>query len=422
MSTGIIGILTFIIIFGIIVVVHEFGHFYFAKKSGILVREFAIGMGPKIFAHIGKDGTAYTIRILPIGGYVRMAGWGDDTTEIKTGTPVTLTLNAEGIVTRVNLTNKQVDQTALPMNVTSFDFEDKLEITGLVLDESKTFSVDHDATIIEEDGTEVRIAPLDVQYQNASIWGRLITNFAGPMNNFILSLLVFTLLVFMQGGVADYSSNQFQVNPDGALAAAGLKDTVEIEALNGQKITNWDSLTKAMDKATKNSKSAPELTLTVKEGNQTKDVTITPKQEDGSYLIGVQPGVKTGLVDKLVGGVTMTVTAAGQILQALRDLIGSFSLNKLGGPVAIFKVSSQAAQSGLVNVIYLLGFLSINIGIFNLIPIPALDGGKILINLIELVRRKPLKRETETYITMAGVIIMLVLMIAVTWNDIMRLF
>ena len=308
------------------------------------------------------------------------------------------------------------------MNVTSFDFEDKLEITGLVLDESKTFSVDHDATIIEEDGTEVRIAPLDVQYQNASIWGRLITNFAGPMNNFILSLLVFTLLVFMQGGVADYSSNQFQVNPDGALAAAGLKDTVEIEALNGQKITNWDSLTKAMDKATKNSKSAPELTLTVKEGNQTKDVTITPKQEDGSYLIGVQPGVKTGLVDKLVGGVTMTVTAAGQILQALRDLIGSFSLNKLGGPVAIFKVSSQAAQSGLVNVIYLLGFLSINIGIFNLIPIPALDGGKILINLIELVRRKPLKRETETYITMAGVVIMLVLMIAVTWNDIMRLF
>ncbi len=87
-----IGLLTFILVFGIIVVVHEFGHFYFAKKSGILVREFAIGMGPKIFSHIGKDGTAYTIRILPLGGYVRMAGWGDDATEIKTGTPVSLTL------------------------------------------------------------------------------------------------------------------------------------------------------------------------------------------------------------------------------------------------------------------------------------------------------------------------------------------
>jgi len=100
-----LGILTFILVFGIIVVVHEFGHFYFAKKSGILVREFAIG---KIFAHIGKDGTAYTIRILPLGGYVRMSGWGDDTTEIKTGTPVSLTLTDDGKVKRINLSGKQL--------------------------------------------------------------------------------------------------------------------------------------------------------------------------------------------------------------------------------------------------------------------------------------------------------------------------
>ncbi len=151
--------IAFIVIFGVIVLVHEFGHFYFAKKSGILVREFSIGMGPKIFAHIGQDGTAYTIRILPLGGYVRMAGWGEDTTEIKTGTPVSLTLNEAGKVVRINLSGKNLDQTALPMNVTQFDFEDKLEITGLVLDETKTYAVDHDATIVEEDGTEVRIAP-----------------------------------------------------------------------------------------------------------------------------------------------------------------------------------------------------------------------------------------------------------------------
>lgn len=79
-----LGILTFIIIFGIIVVVHEFGHFYFAKKSGILVREFAVGMGPKIFSHIGQDGTLYTIRILPLGGYVRMAGWGEEQLSVWT--------------------------------------------------------------------------------------------------------------------------------------------------------------------------------------------------------------------------------------------------------------------------------------------------------------------------------------------------
>src|SRR5574344_2792435 len=111
------GILAFIFIFGVIVVVHEFGHFYFAKKAGILVREFAIGLRPKIFAHTGKDGTAYTIRILPLGGYVRMAGWGEDTTDIKTGTPASLTLNADGVVTRINLSQKQLDNLSLPMNV-----------------------------------------------------------------------------------------------------------------------------------------------------------------------------------------------------------------------------------------------------------------------------------------------------------------
>ena len=132
-----LGLLTFILVFGIIVVVHEFGHFYFAKKSGILVREFAIGMGPKIFAHIGKDGTAYTIRLLPLGGYVRMAGWGEDTTEIKTGTPVSLTLAEDGKVKRINLSGKKSTKRLFRCRFTQFDFEDKLFITGLVLEEEK---------------------------------------------------------------------------------------------------------------------------------------------------------------------------------------------------------------------------------------------------------------------------------------------
>ncbi|MGC4387781.1 site-2 protease family protein, partial [Streptococcus suis] len=103
--------------------------FYFAKKSGILVREFSIGMGPKIFAHRGQDGTTYTLRILPLGGYVRMAGWGDDTTEIKTGSAASLTLNSEGVVTCIDLSQKTSNMNSLPMNVTSYDLEDKLVIT-----------------------------------------------------------------------------------------------------------------------------------------------------------------------------------------------------------------------------------------------------------------------------------------------------
>lgn len=416
-----LGILTFILVFGIIVVVHEFGHFYFAKKSGILVREFAIGMGPKIFAHIGKDGTAYTIRILPLGGYVRMAGWGDDTTEIKTGTPVSLTLADDGKVKRINLSGKKLDQTALPMQVTQFDFEDKLFIKGLVLEEEKTFAVDHDATVVEADGTEVRIAPLDVQYQNATIWGKLITNFAGPMNNFILGVVVFWILIFMQGGVRDVDTNQFHVMPQGALAKVGVPETAQITKIGSHEISNWESLIQAVESETKG-KTAPTLDVTISENGSDKQVTVTPEENQGRYLLGVQPGIKSDFLSMFVGGFTTAADSALRILSALKNLIFQPDLNKLGGPVAIFKASSDAAKNGIENVLYFLAMISINIGIFNLIPIPALDGGKIVLNILEAIRRKPLKQEIETYVTLAGVVIMVVLMIAVTWNDIMRLF
>ena len=416
-----LGILTFILVFGIIVVVHEFGHFYFAKKSGILVREFAIGMGPKIFAHIGKDGTAYTIRILPLGGYVRMAGWGDDTTEIKTGTPVSLTLTDDGKVKRINLSGKKLDQTALPMQVTQFDFEDKLFIKGLVLEEEKTFAVDHDATVVEADGTEVRIAPLDVQYQNATIWGKLITNFAGPMNNFILGVVVFWILIFMQGGVRDVDTNQFHIMPQGALAKVGVPETAQITKIGSHEISNWESLIQAVEAETKD-KTAPTLDVTIFENGSDKQVTVTPEESQGRYLLGVQPGIKSDFVSMFVGGFTTAADSAFRILSALKNLIFQPDLNKLGGPVAIFKASSDAAKNGIENVLYFLAVISINIGIFNLIPIPALDGGKIVLNILEAIRRKPLKQEIETYVTLAGVVIMVVLMIAVTWNDIMRLF
>ncbi|MGT2802352.1 regulator of sigma E protease [Streptococcus henryi] len=418
-----LGILTFIIIFGILVLVHEFGHFYFAKKSGILVREFAIGMGPKIFSHTDKEGTVYTVRILPLGGYVRMAGWGDDTTEIKTGTPASLSLNAEGQVTRINLSKKQLDMTSLPMNVLTYDLEDTLEITGLVIDETKTFPVSHDATIVEEDGTEIRIAPLDVQYQNATIWGRLITNFAGPMNNFILGTFVFILLVFLQGGVQDETTNAVQVTNDGAMAAAGVVSGDRVLEIEGYKVSNWADLTEAVDKATADISQGDELEVVVETSDGTsKTLSVKPIEQEGRFYVGVMPGLKTGFLDKVTGGFVYAWRSATAIITALKNLIAQFSLDKLGGPVAMYQMSNQAAQNGIEDVLMLMAMLSMNLGIFNLIPIPALDGGKILINFIELIRRKPLKQETETYITLFGVVIMVVLMIAVTWNDIMRVF
>ena len=153
------------------------------------------------------------------------------------------------------------------------------------------------------------------------------------------------------------------------------------------------------------------------------DITTSakPAQVKAIFDHTIDTGIQHGTV-KLLSGFTDTWNTATRILGALKDIIFHFSLNKLGGPVAIYNASSQAAQLGIPAVLSLMAMLSINIGIFNLIPIPALDGGKILINLIEVVRRKPLKQEVETYMTLAGVAVMVILMIAVTWNDIMKLF
>ena len=194
-------IITFIIVFSILVIIHEFGHFYFAKKAGILVREFAIGMGPKIFSH-RKNGTTYTIRMLPIGGYVRMAGIGDEDTELKPGMPLNITLDEEQQVIQIDLSNKQHLQ-AVPIELLEADLEHALFIKGIIPGSSEPvrYAVKRDATIIETDGTEVQIAPIDVQYQSAPLLKRMMTNFAGPMNNFILGIAVFITIAFGQGGV-----------------------------------------------------------------------------------------------------------------------------------------------------------------------------------------------------------------------------
>ncbi len=187
-------IITFIIVFGILVIVHEFGHFFFAKRSGILVREFAIGIGPKSMDTKQRTGTTYTLRLLPIGGYVRSGRNGDDETEMAPGMPLSLLLNSDGMVSEeFKYASKKVQlPNGIPLELIAYDLEDDLTITGYVNgDETQevTYHIKHNASIIEADGTEIRIAPRDVQFQSAKLWQRMLTNFAGPMNNFILAIL-----------------------------------------------------------------------------------------------------------------------------------------------------------------------------------------------------------------------------------------
>lgn len=418
-------IITFIIVFGILVIVHEFGHFFFAKRSGILVREFAIGMGPKIYGHQAKDGTTYTLRLLPIGGYVRMAGNGDDETEMAPGMPLSLLMDSDHVVKKINLSKKIQLTNAIPMELIRYDLDEALTITGYVNgDETQevTYAVDHDASIIEADGTELRIAPRDVQFQSAKLWQRMLTNFAGPMNNFILAILLFIVLAFMQGGVTVTNTNQIGVvTPDGAAAAAGLKENDEILSVEGKSIQTWNDLTAII---TENPDKP--LDFEVKRNGQVSSVEVTPKaiESNGEKIgqLGIQAPMKTGFFDKIIGGTQRAFSSSLEIFKALGSLFTGFSLDKLGGPVMMFQLSSEAANQGIMTVIGLMAILSMNLGIVNLLPIPALDGGKLVLNIFEGVRGKPLSQEKEGVLTLVGFGFLMLLMVLVTWNDIQRFF
>ncbi|WP_125704328.1 RIP metalloprotease RseP [Lacticaseibacillus daqingensis] len=410
-------IIAFLIVFVILVLVHEFGHFIFAKWAGILVREFSIGMGPKLVAW-RRNHTTYTLRLLPLGGYVRMAGWQDEDTEIKPGTMLSVETNAANVVTRINLSNKTTLQGGIPVQVSAIDLVHALTLEGYANgneDELLTWHVDHDATVIEGDGTEVVIAPVDVQFQSAPVWKRLLVNFAGPMNNFILAILVFFAFA-LTNGVANLNTNQIgQVQANSPAAKAGLKADATIQSVNGEAIRKFTDLNPIVSQ-----NKGKAMTVVAKQAGQTATLTITPSQKG---LIGVTPAVDRSLGTAVQYGFSTSWYIASQIFHVLRQMItGQFSLNKLAGPVGIYTMTSQAAAGGFGTLVMFLGMLSINLGIMNLIPIPVLDGGKILLNLIEMIRRKPLSQDKEGLVTLIGAGLMFALLIAVTINDIMRAF
>ncbi|QII82944.1 RIP metalloprotease RseP [Jeotgalibaca arthritidis] len=409
-------IITFIIIFSILVIIHEFGHFYFAKRAGILVREFAIGMGPKIFSY-RKNNTTYTVRLLPLGGYVRMAGYGDDETELKAGMLLSVVLDEKGDVTHINLSEKPLID-AVPLELTHFDLDRDMVIEGVVpgQEQASRYSVKRDALIIETDGTEVQVAPIDVQFQSASLFNRMLTNFAGPMNNFILGIIVFSSLAFMQGGVAVNRSQVGDVVANSPAQEAGLQANDVITAINGQEVSTWSEITALIQE-----NPGKDMELLIERNEEEQHIQLISDPETG--LIGIQQSIDRSFGAKIMYGFSQTWFVISSIFSLILSMFTKgFDINAFGGPVAIYAATEEVVSYGFYSILSFLGFLSVNLGTVNLLPIPALDGGKILLNIIEGVRGKPLEPEKEGIITVIGVGLLFILMILITWNDIQRFF
>ena len=417
-------IIAFLFVFSVIVIIHEFGHYYFAKKAGILVREFAIGMGPKIF-QVRKGETVYTLRLLPIGGYVRMAGHDEDEQEIKPGMMITIELDKENIVQKLNFDEHLIIENSVPFQIEEADLHRSMTLSGYFVhsEEKVNLTVSKQATIIESDGTEVVVAPIERQFNSASLWNRIKTNAAGPMNNFILSIIIFIIVGFMQGGVPSNDPVIGQVSDQSAAHEVGLQTSDKIISIDGVDIHSWDEMTSIV-----RSSADKTLSMTIQRNGDTKNVSITPKSvegQNGSKIgqLGVTRTLDNSILSILGYGFTQTISVIVLVLSALGSIFTKgFNLNQLGGPVAIYSLTSQVAKNGLIDLLSFMGMISANLGVMNLLPIPALDGGKLVLNFIEGIRKKPLDPEKEGYLTIAGAIFLFALMLLVTWNDIMKLF
>lgn len=424
------GILVFIIVFFIVVTVHELGHFLVAKRSGILCQEFSIGFGPKIF-HKKIGETNFTIRLLPVGGYVKMPDnvfdFNNEVSpyDIQKGMQVRLKLDENDQVEKIIL-DKSNDIDLLQIEINEFDLSEKLFIEGYTNngEDLETFTVRKDACVVFS-GMEEQIAPVERMFSSHSWQKKFATLFAGPLFNFILAALIFVGLS-LYNGVPQNKPIIGSVTENSPAAVAGLKSGDIIKDIDNVPVSVWTEIGPAIAKS-----EGREISVKIQRNTKEEVLKITPKtdivkdeqgNEHKNYTIGIGVYYEKDILGSIKHGLLQTFAYGTMIFTAIINLFQSFSIDQLGGPVAIYERTSEVAQSGIETTLKWIGLLSVNLGLMNLIPIPVLDGGRIVFVLYEGIVGKPFSKKVQYYATAIFSILLIILMLAVTWNDITRLF
>ncbi len=415
-------VIAFIFMFGLLVSVHEWGHLIFAKRAGMLAREFAIGFGPKIFSFT-KNETLYTIRLLPIGGYVRVAGDDPEIIELKPGHHIGLEFNENNEVEKIIVNNKDKHPNAQLVEVSAVDLDHKLEIEAYNIGEDniEVFSV-HPKAFFIMDERETQIAPYDRQFASKTVGQRAMQLFAGPLMNFVLAIILFVIIGAVQGVPSDKALIG-EVQSDSPAAEAGIEDGDIVIDVAGEPVNDWFEFTSAIQ-----AKPNEEIEIIVERAEHTETLIITPREielEPGDKVgqAGVLPGFEKSFTKTFTYGFTQTYDTTKLIITNLVMLFtGQISIEMLSGPVGIYDVTDQVVQTGFMNYLMWTAMLSVNLGIINLVPLPALDGGRLLFVGIEALRGKPMDPQKEGLVHVVGFLLLMLLMIVVTWNDIQRLF
>lgn len=331
-----------VLVFGFLIFFHELGHFSVGKLSGMRVNEFAVGMGPSIW-HKQKGETKYSLRLLPIGGYVSVEG--------------------------------------------------------------------------EDEGSSDPRA-----FCNVRLWKRILFVCAGALMNLLLGFVILSILVAMRSSLPTTIVSEFR---DGATSNAYLQKYDKILKINGTSVFTSNDITFSM---ISDKDGVVDFTV-LRDGEKLEIPAIDfgmQVTEDGTRLINLDFYVFSQQ-KTFLGGVKYAFlwmfSIVRQVWLSLVNLItGNFTMSELSGPVGVSTAIGQASSAGLTTLLLLVGFITVNLGVFNLLPIPALDGGRLIFLLIELVLRHPVNPKYEGFVHAAGFVALMGLMLVVTFNDIVRLF
>ena len=415
-------VIAFVVIFGALVFFHELGHLLLAKRAGILCREFAIGFGPKVFSFTRNE-TVYTIRLLPLGGFVRMAGEDPEIIEIKPGYNVGLLFDKSGLVNKIIINNKSKYPDARVIEVEKVDIEHDLFVRGYEDGEDevlKEYKISDKAFFVV-DGQETQIAPYNRQFASKTLGQRTAAIAAGPIMNFILAFVVFIIIGLLQGTPVD-EPVLGTLTEDGAALEAGLKQGDVVREIEGTGVSTWNDIVQVIRQNPEK-----ELDFTIERQGAIEEIVVTPKVqqvgEETIGIIGVYGPVEKSVMGSITNGFSETYLWTKEIITGLGKLItGQFSIDMLSGPVGIYVSTDTVVQSGIFYVMRWAAILSINLGIVNLVPLPALDGGRLLFFAIEAVRGKPIDKQKEGMVHFVGFALLMLLMLVVTWNDIQKFF
>ncbi|MBD1371479.1 RIP metalloprotease RseP [Hazenella sp. IB182357] len=412
-------VLVFILVLSILVFIHELGHFIFAKRAGILVREFAIGFGPKVFSKVYGE-TLYAIRILPLGGYVRMAGEDVEAVDIKTGSLLYLTFDETNKVKHVYLYEPNImTEKVRTGRLLEADLEDGLYVQMETDQGEERFDLHEQALIHYDQKNWIQVAPKDRQFGSKTVGQKAMTIFAGPLFNVILTAVLLSVFSLMVGAIQQNPLKVGEVLPDTPAERAGIKTNDAIIRLDGKSISKLEDLQSYLTKG-----GGEPVTVTVERDQQTLEFQLTPQQSEGKYYIGIDPArTDVTFLQAISNGVTDTYDYSIRIMEGFGMLLtGQLGVKDLGGPIQMGSITGQAVEQGIEKVVLWTALLSLNLGIFNLLPIPALDGSRLVFIGIEAVRGKPISPNREGMVHFVGFALLMVLMLVVTYNDIMRLF